>query len=215
MNIPCVCRTFHQLPSTFHSCAGHSAIIPCDRGTFHPISSTSVKIMCLWDLLKTFRVVTGPSVNFRQPSVHPRDNLLTICASAGTSMNFVNYLCGRRNFCKLSVQPCDLTSTSINFPSFSGTIRQYSVHQQGLSSTFHAPVGPSLNFPRICGTFCQPPSTFCASTGHSVNFPCIRRNFVNFRQLSVRPLDLPSTFRMAVGSSVHFCQLSVRLWDIL
>ena len=83
----CGCGSYREIPSTFHLCAGHSVIIPCNRGTFNPIPSTSVKI------------------------------LLTICASAGTSVKFVNFLCGRRNFRKLSVHPCDLPST---FPTSAG-----------------------------------------------------------------------------------------------
>ena len=45
--------------------------------------------------------------------------------------------------------------------------------------------------------------------GPFINFPCIRRNFANFCQLPVCPLDLLSTFRTTVVSFVHFCQLSV------
>ena len=85
-HLSCGCGFFRVIPSTFHSCAGHSVIIPCNRGTFHPIPSTSVKIMCLWELLITFCVASGPFVNFRQPSVRQRENLLTIFASAGTSV---------------------------------------------------------------------------------------------------------------------------------
>ena len=85
-HLPCGCSFFRVIPSTFYSCAGHSVIIPCNRRAFDPIPSTSVKIMCLWELLITFCVATGPSVNFCQPSVRQRENLLTIFASAGTSV---------------------------------------------------------------------------------------------------------------------------------
>ena len=219
MNIPCVCGTFHQLPSTFHSCTGHSVIIPCDRWTFHPISLTSVKIMCQWDLLKTFRVATGPSVNFRQPSVRPRDNLLTICVSAGTSVNFVNFLCGHRNFHKLSVKPCDLPTT---FPTSAGpyiNLCRLSVFLKDHPSTFCASAGPFINFPCVSRTFIKLSAHLRDLPSTSVNFLCIRGTF---HQLSVhlqKFRQLPSTFRASagpsvnipygMGSSVHFCQLSV------
>ena len=115
-------------------------------------------------------------------------------------------------FHQLFLHPLDLPSTSVDFPSISGTINQQSVHQWDLSSTFSESAGPALNFPRIRGTFRQPLSTFCASAGHSVNFLFIRGTF---RQLSVRPLGLPSSFCKAVVSFVYFCQLSVCLWGIL
>ena len=50
--------------------------------------------------------------------------------------------------------------------------------------------GPSVNF--LCGR------------GYAVNFLCIYTTSVNFHQLSVRPLDLPLTFLMAVEPSVTF-----------
>ena len=155
-HFPCGCGSFREIPSTFHLCAGHFVIIPCDCRTFHSIPSTSVKIMCLWDLLKTFCEATGPSVNYCQPSVRPRHNLLTICALAVTSVNIVNFLCGRRNFRKLSVHPCDLPST------------------------FPTSAGPSINLYRHSVNLRDHPSTFFASLGPFINFPCVRRNFVNF-----------------------------------
>ena len=174
---PCGCGSFRQIPSTFPSCTGHSVIIQCVRGTFHPIPSTSVQVLCLWDLLKTFRVATGHSVNFRQPSVRPRNNLLTFCASVGPSIKVCDFPCSRRNFRRLSVHPWDLLST---FPTFTGpsiNFCQFSVH-----------LGPSVNIPCVSGTFHQ-------LSVHPQELHLTFRG--TFRQLSVRRgtfLKLLSTF---------------------
>ena len=199
-HFPCGCWSFREIPSTFHSCAGHSVIIPCNRGTFHPIPSTSVKIMCLWELLKTFCVATGPSVNFRQPSVRPRDNLLSICASAGTSVQFVNFLCDRRNLRKPSVHPCDLPST---FPTSAGpsiNLCRLSVYLRDHQSAICASAGPCVNFQCVC-RICIKLSAYSRDLpSTSVNILCIRGPFC---QLSVHPWDLPSTFRAPTGPSVN------------
>ena len=62
-------------------------------------------------------------------------------------------------------------------------------------------MGPSDGFLCVRWTFCQLPATFRVVAVVSVNFPCVRRTFRQlfvrlrlFRQLSVRPQDLPSTF---------------------
>ena len=134
---------------------GHSVIIPCNRGTFHPIPSTYVKMMCPLDHQKTFCVATGPSINFRQSSVHPRDNLLTIFASTGTSVNFVNFLCCRRNFRKLSVHPCDLPSTFSTSTGPSINLCRLSVYLRDHRSTFCASARPIVRFLSISETYCQ------------------------------------------------------------
>ena len=205
-HFPCGCGSFCQIPSTFCSCGGHSVIIQCVRGTFHPIPSTSVKVLCLWDLQKTFRVATGHSVNFRQPSVRPRNNLLKFCASVGPSVKVCAFPCSRRNFRRLSVHLWDLLST---FPTSTGPSINFchlSVHLRDHPSTFFViflcvlrifiqlSVGHFINFPCVCGTFIN---TIRASAGPSVNL-C---------QLSVHPWDLPSTFRVSVeilSTSINF-----------
>ena len=146
--------------------------------------------------------------------------------AAGTSVNFL-YI--RGTFCQLILRPLDFPSTSVNYACIWGTICQHSVRQRDLSSTFRVSAGPSLNFPRICRTFRQPPSTFCASVGHSVNLLCIRGTFHQlsvgtrkFRQLLVNFLCFPvllcvsipcssgtfrpllSTFHASVGHSIKF-----------
>ena len=148
------------------------------------IPPTSVKIMGLWDLLKTFCVGTGPSVNFRQPSVHPRDNLLSICASAGTSVNFVNFQCRLGTFRQHFLRPWDLLSTSVNFPCLHGAFGQLIVRLRDFPSTFPVNGGPSVNFSCIRRTLCAS-RTFCASAGLYINLSCVCG--------TVR--KLPSTFR--------------------
>ena len=174
------------LPSNsinFRSCVGHSVIILCVHGTFHPIPSTFVKTCVCGTFLKTFCAATGPSV-YCQPSVFPRDYPLTFCVSAGHSINL----------CQLSVHLRDLLST---FRASAGPSFNF---LQDILSTFRASTEHSINFPRICRRFRQPPSNSCASAGQSVNFLCIhgtfyqllciRGNFVNFRQVFVCPWDL-------------------------
>ena len=143
--------------------------------------------MCVWDLLKTFCVATGPSINFRQPSVRPKDNLLTICASVRTFVNFANFLCARRNFRKLSVHPCDLPSL---FPTSAGS---------------------SINVCRLFVYLRDHPSTFCASAAPFVKFPCISMTFI---KLSAHLRDLPSTSVNILCIHGTFCQLSVHPWAI-
>ena len=108
-------------------------------------------------------------------------------------------LCVHGTFFKLAAQPQDFCQ---------------------LPSTLRASAGPSINFLCVRGTVCQRPSTFCVcvgpskkgscSRGSSINFPC---NHGTFRQLSMRPWDLPSTSRMSVGHSMNYRQLSVHPRD--
>ena len=116
-----------------------------------------------------------------------RDLLSTFRAIMGP---FVFFPCIRGTFCELSVYPQDIPSSSVS---------------------------------SLCGhgTLCKLPSPFCAAEGPSVLFPCIRglsgnllyirRTFRQVRQLSVRPRDLLSTFRMPAAHSVNFCQPSIYL----
>ena len=118
VNIPCRCRTFHQLLSTFHASGGPSINFLFGHRSFRQHLSTfclavvsyttSVNFQCIrWSLRQVplpFRAKAGPSVNFRQLSVHLRDVPLT----------YVHFLCVVRlyvNFFQLSVYPWDLPST--------------------------------------------------------------------------------------------------------
>ena len=202
----CGCRSFCEIPSTFRLYVGHTVIIPCVRGTFHPIPSTSVKIMCLWDLLKMFREANGPSVNFHQPSVHSRDNLLTFFASAGPSVNVCQLYCGRRNFRKLSVHPWDLPSTYPTSAGLSINLCQLCVHLRDHLSTFRASAGPFVNFPCVSRTFFKLSAHLQDLPSTSVNFLCICGTF---SQLAVHPWNLPSTFCGYTEISSTSRQLSV------
>ena len=169
---------FHQLsvrlqdlpPNSVNFCQnyvsmGPSENIPCGHWTFRQLSST-------------FFTSEGQSITFLCISRTFCQCLSTFCAATGTSKTFCSSVWPSITFF------CVLPSTSVNFPCIWGTICQHSVCQRDLSSTFRVSAGPSLNFPRICRTFRQPPSTFCASKGHSVNFLCISGTF---HQLSVHP----------------------------
>ena len=178
-----------QLASTFCASVGFSQLSV--RPWYLP--STSVNILCPWDLPKRsvqLLVLPSTSVNFlcslgtlRQLSVHPRDLQSTFCASAGSSINF----------------PCGL-----------GTFRQHFVWPgtfYQLQSTFHAFMGPSLNFLCGCGTFRQ----------HSLWLDDLS---VNFRECSVHLWDFTSILHASVNFcqvSVHpgdLCQLSLYLRDL-
>ena len=169
------------------------------------------------DLPTTFHAAGRPSVNLHLLFVWPGDLLYTS----------VNFPCGQKSFCQLSLWPGDLPyqllSTfhmayrpSVNFPCCWKTFHQ-------LSLTFHAAGRPSINFRQVWVPT-KDPSTF-------VYFPCGRRPFRKisvrprdilstsvyipcgqeiFCQLSVRPVDLPSTFRAVCRHSVNFHPLSLR-----
>ena len=92
----CSHGTFRQLPHIFRADAGPSikfhqlSIRAWDiPSSFRVSARPSIQFrqfpskLCLWDLLKTLRVATGPSVNL----LCVRDNLLPFCASAGRSIN--------------------------------------------------------------------------------------------------------------------------------
>ena len=105
-----------------------------------------------------------------------RQLLSTLRATGGPSVNF----------CRLSVQPVDLPSTSVNIQCGQKAFRELSVWPGDLPST-------SDNFQCDQETFCQLPSTFSVAE--------------KFRQL-------PSTFRATGRSFIKIRQLSVPLGDI-
>ena len=66
----------------------------------------------------------------------------------------------------------------------------------------------------IChGTIRQLSWPFCVSMEHSLNSLLSHRIFVNFRQLYVHPLDVPSTFCASTKPSTNFRQHFVCPWD--
>ena len=113
------------------------------------------------------------------------------------------------NFCELFMQPADLPSTFVNFPSRKETFCRLSssfVRLVDLPSTFIAARKYSMNFPYGLENFRQILSTFRAPGRHSINFRQLYmqpedlsifriagRAFVKFRQLFVLPGDFPST----------------------
>ena len=184
VNFPCVCRTFYQLS------------------------------ICSWDLLSTFRMFLGLSINF--PSGRKTFCLLlsTFRASAGPPANF---LYGRGTVHQLSVHPWDLPSTAVNI-----------LCPQNLPEIFHSSARSSVNFRQLSEHPRNLPSTFRASAelpSNSVSFSCVCGNFekfrtaigssVNFSHLSVQSRDFPSAFCASAGHSVNFRQLSVHPRDCL
>ena len=181
---------------------------------------SSVNLLCTW----------RPTVNFCQLSM-PLSHLLS------TSVKFP---CIRENFCQLPstfVQPIDLLSTSINFPcgpqiirlfpsTFCAT-RRHSVNFHPLSTRTGNLLSTSVKFSSIQETFHQLPSTFLlpVDLSNSVKFLCIRETFCQFscrwetfyqfRQISVWPGDLLSTFLATDRPSINLRQLSVPSGDLL
>ena len=184
--IPVIHGTFRQLLSIFSASAGPCVKFSCVRGTFRQLSVRPR------DYPSNF-VSAEHSVIFSKLHVHPCDLASTFRASAGHSVNFPGH-------------PWDFTSTSVNSQCIRGTMRQIFVCQWDIQSTFRSFVVPSVklvNSPCICGTFCQLLSTFCASMGPPKTICAAAGPSVNFSQLSVRPWNLPSTFRAAAGLSVN------------
>lgn len=120
----------------------------------------------------------------------------TFCARVGPSFNF----------CQHSMPPGDFPSTL----RAAGDILLTSVNYQH-SPTLRVFGQPSINCHQICvwtgdilctsasfllrqETLCQLPLTFYAAGRSSVNFPCSRGHSINFREPSVQPGDIPSTF---------------------
>ena len=138
VNLLCICGTFRQL-----------FVHPRDltflfiHGIFRQLLSTFMRRVTFHQLLPTFHVSTGPSINF--PYVR------------GLSINFPG---GRRTFRQLLSTFC----------AFVGPFAQLSVWQRERPSTFCASAGPSINCREY---FVRPqklPEIFHASARPSVNF---------------------------------------------
>ena len=165
--------------------------------------------VCLQDLLSTFRMFLGPSINFLSGRKTFRQLLSTFRASAGPPANFlygkgtvhqlsvrprdlpstaVNISCVRKIYLKFSILLPDLPSTSVNFLSIRGTFHLLSVRPQNfhqILSAFHVSVGTSKSSVRLLDLLFL--SNFCAFAGPSIN--CLCRSGT-FRQH-------PSTFRLS------------------
>ena len=105
-------------------------------------------------------------------------------------------------FHQLSIRPCDLPSTFINFLSVRG---KHFVRKLDLL----------LNFRQLSVWLWDLPSIFCASAIPSVRFCLLSANIRGtMHPLSVRSQDHPSNIRMSTGPFVNFHQLSVHPRDI-
>ena len=169
--------------------------------------------------LSTFRAAVGHSVNFHQPSVHPRDYPSNF-VSAEHSVISVNILCIRVTFRQLAstfVHQRDIQTPFRASMGLSVNFHQPSVHPLDHASNFRMSVGHSVNFPFVRGTFRHVWSTLHLSAVPSVNFhqhlvhPCdlpkCSVRLLNFSQLSVWPWDLLSTFRASARPSVNFLRI--------
>ena len=130
---------------------------------------------------------------FRPPQVQCRQLPATFSAAVVPSINF-------RCIDEILQQLLVRGGNSRLLPERQQTFCQLSVPPQVRPSTFRASEGPSV--------------TFLASVGPSVNISQISVLPRDLLQLSVRPRDLTSTFCVAMGISVNFCQLSLHSQDI-
>ena len=157
VNFPCGQKTFRQLSVHPQDIASTSVIFPCIRWTFHRLLSTFcasagqlpsafhasvgtfIKCLCVrWNfcqLPSIFRTSTGPSVNFRQLSVH--------LLYHWTFHQFYACFMGHSvNICEHLSIFCTSSGPSINFCVFHGTFHQY-------PSSIHASAGPTVNLHQL------------------------------------------------------------------
>ena len=113
-------------------------------------------------------------------------------------------------FCQLFVLQQDILSTSFNPLCVRGTFHQLFVHPRALALTtvnYLCVRGTFQKVPFGCWTVCQLHSTFCVVARSSINFSynhetirqrTVPRTYENvrgtFRQLSIRPRVIPSSF---------------------
>ena len=197
-------RRLHALPGPsvkFHQLFVHvivllrqfCSLLVCRRQLF----------LCLLDLLSTYRMFLGLSINFPSDQKIFRQLLSTFRACAGPPTNFlygrvtvhqhsvsprdslstaVNISSIRKIFLKFSICLPDTSSTSVNFLSIHRTFHLLSARPQNLNQNllaFHVSAGTSKSSVRLLDLL---------ST--SVIFPC---RHATFRQLSVHQRDIPST----------------------
>ena len=177
INFLCGHSTFHQFP---FGCGTYCQVSVLPRD----LPSLSVAFACcreaIRQILSTFRVATGPFVNFCQHSM-----LLQDLSSAS-----VSFPCRRGPFHQLPSHFCTDAGPFVNFcrfPCCQWTFRQLFVQSRYFLLTFLAVMELSVNFHLLSIRLWYHPSTF-------INFPF---GSGNFRQLL-------STFRAATGPSVNF-----------
>ena len=152
----------------------------------------------LWDLPEsssTFHATAGPSVNFCQSSVHPRDLHQLSMQTRNLPSTFMYFLSVRWNIRQFFEPPQDLPSIFCQVFVHCGTLHE-------LSSTFHASAGPSDNIPWSHVTFHQLLPIFQVAARLSINFHQISVRLQGLSSTSVNFLcirgtfsQLPSTFR--------------------
>ena len=143
--------------------------------------------MRLQDILSTISESMRPFLYFHLPFVYPLYLLSNFRVSARTFVNF----------CQLSVRPRYFMSTSVKFLSVahsSVSFCQLSLHPLEFPSS-------SVNFLCILRTF----PLFVPPLDLPSTFPSFLETFVNFRQLSMHPLHLLSTFCVSTKPSINFC----------
>ena len=210
----CIRGTFRQLPSTFRASVGTPINFCQISAHLRVLSSTvcaeagpSVNIrqlsVCPPDLRSTFRAASGHSVNFRQLFVRQWDLPSNFCVSTEPSINICQLFVCPWDLPNSSVRPLDRLSTSFNFPCGRGIFHQLSVQSWDHPSAFRTSVVPSVNFPYLRGTFRQVRQLFVRLRNYTSILRASAECSVNFRQLSVHPRDLSSTFRFELPSSFH------------
>ena len=162
----CVARAFRELPSTFHA----------TRGPY-----VNFRQLSIWsgDLPSTFHATGKCSISVHFPCFRQNfHQLFLLSVGPGDLLStFMNFLCGRETFIKISSSFCAAGRTSVNIPCVQKTFcnfQQLYVLLEDIVSTF-------VNFLCHRETFRQLSSTFLPVEKHSVNF----------RQLSVWPEELP------------------------
>ena len=181
------------------------------------LQSSSVNIPCSRGLPSTCVNFSSGRGTYRQLSVQPRDHSPTFRASEGPSINFP-YVWGRSiNFRQLSVHPRDYPSNFCVSVEHCVIFSKHFVRPRGLTSTsvnFSTFSAPSVNIPCDRGTFCHLQSTFCAVVGLSANFCQLSVRLRDLPSTFHAAADIPSTFFAPAHPSVNFHQLSVHPRDL-
>ena len=151
-----------DFPSTIRVAVRASGNFLCSLGTFYAATGSSANLMCGHKTFCQFLFAAGLSVR-------PRDLPSTLRVAAGPSVLFLysrrTFRAAARTFSQCSVWLWDL-------PCGRWTFSQLSVQPRDHLSTFHAAMGPFVNFLYGC-------RTFCAVTGPSANVPCSSRPSVS------------------------------------
>ena len=209
VNILCGPETFRQLLSTFRATRTHSvyflehSVRPEDPPSpFHAAgrSSLNSRYLCMrsGDL-----PLTSVNIMFERETVRQLSS--TLCAGRKPSVTFLNDWETICELTQLSVQPGELPSTFVrpgdlpssfvNSPCIQETFRE-------LPLTFHAKVGPFVNFHQISVCLRDLLSTFHAGGRPSINLCQFPFRQETFRQL---PPFFRAAWRPSVSSITFLC----------